>query len=51
MSSEFLFRRRRFPHVDPAPRYKVVRGALDFAGVPGRMTARSRYGYVCLLLC
>ncbi|KAK0188193.1 ribosomal protein S12 [Armillaria mellea] len=28
----------------PGVKYKVVRGALDFAGVPGRMTARSRYG-------
>jgi small subunit ribosomal protein S12 len=27
-------------------RYHLVRGALDFAGVPGRMTARSKYGYV-----
>lgn len=26
--------------------YKVVRGALDFNGVVGRRTARSRYGYV-----
>jgi small subunit ribosomal protein S12 len=24
--------------------YKVVRGAMDFGGVVGRMTARSRYG-------
>lgn len=24
--------------------YKIVRGALDFGGVVGRMSARSRYG-------
>jgi small subunit ribosomal protein S12 len=24
--------------------YKIVRGAMDFGGVVGRMTARSRYG-------
>lgn len=29
--------------------YKVVRGALDFNGVVGRVTARSRYGYVPFL--
>lgn len=29
--------------------YKVVRGALDFNGVVGRRTARSRYGCVLAL--
>lgn len=28
------------------PSYKLVRGALDFAGVVNRATSRSRYGYV-----
>lgn len=28
----------------PGVGYKVVRGAMDFGGVVGRMTARSRYG-------
>ncbi|KAK1231179.1 hypothetical protein PQX77_005705 [Marasmius sp. AFHP31] len=28
----------------PGVKYHLVRGALDFGGVPGRMTARSRYG-------
>ncbi|EKM79414.1 hypothetical protein AGABI1DRAFT_85263 [Agaricus bisporus var. burnettii JB137-S8] len=28
----------------PGVAYKVVRGALDFNGVVGRVTARSRYG-------
>ncbi|KAI0071701.1 ribosomal protein S12/S23, partial [Panus rudis PR-1116 ss-1] len=28
----------------PGVRYKLVRGTLDFGGVPNRMTARSRYG-------
>jgi small subunit ribosomal protein S12 len=28
----------------PGVKYKVVRGALDFGGVVGRSTARSRYG-------
>lgn len=28
----------------PGVRYKIVRGALDFGGVVGRMSARSRYG-------
>ncbi len=28
----------------PGVRYKVVRGALDTAGVEGRKTSRSRYG-------
>ena len=27
-----------------ACRYKVVRGTLDFSGVVGRVTARSKYG-------
>lgn len=26
--------------------YKVVRGTLDFSGVVGRVTARSKYGGV-----
>ncbi|KAG0145175.1 hypothetical protein CROQUDRAFT_658974 [Cronartium quercuum f. sp. fusiforme G11] len=25
-------------------RYKIIRGALDFAGVVGRRTSRSKYG-------
>ncbi|MGM0366934.1 MAG: 30S ribosomal protein S12, partial [Actinomycetota bacterium] len=28
----------------PGVRYKVVRGALDTAGVEGRKSSRSRYG-------
>ncbi|RPD62428.1 ribosomal protein S12 [Lentinus tigrinus ALCF2SS1-7] len=28
----------------PGVRYKVVRGTLDFSGVVGRLTARSKYG-------
>ncbi|KAI0657422.1 ribosomal protein S12 [Cubamyces menziesii] len=28
----------------PGVRYKVVRGTLDFSGVVGRVTARSKYG-------
>ncbi|KAG8908421.1 hypothetical protein FRB99_006626 [Tulasnella sp. 403] len=28
----------------PGVRYKLVRGAYDFAGVPGRRTSRSKYG-------
>ncbi|KII87003.1 hypothetical protein PLICRDRAFT_700253 [Plicaturopsis crispa FD-325 SS-3] len=28
----------------PGVRYKIVRGSMDFGGVPGRMTARSKYG-------
>ncbi|KAI6114028.1 hypothetical protein F5141DRAFT_1187696 [Pisolithus sp. B1] len=28
----------------PGVRYKIVRGALDFGGVVGRMSARSKYG-------
>ncbi|VDC02399.1 unnamed protein product [Peniophora sp. CBMAI 1063] len=28
----------------PGVRYKLVRGAADFGGVPGRAKARSRYG-------
>ncbi|KAL0960648.1 hypothetical protein HGRIS_005677 [Hohenbuehelia grisea] len=28
----------------PGVKYKIVRGAMDFGGVIGRMTARSRYG-------
>ncbi|KAF5389236.1 hypothetical protein D9757_003482 [Collybiopsis confluens] len=28
----------------PGVKYKVIRGALDFGGVVGRSTARSRYG-------
>ncbi len=28
----------------PGVRYTIVRGALDTAGVEGRLTARSRYG-------
>ncbi|KAI0670784.1 ribosomal protein S12 [Trametes maxima] len=28
----------------PGVRYKVVRGTLDFSGVAGRLTARSKYG-------
>ncbi|KAF6757470.1 ribosomal protein S12 [Ephemerocybe angulata] len=28
----------------PGVGYKLVRGALDFSGVPGRGTARSKYG-------
>ncbi|KIJ64448.1 hypothetical protein HYDPIDRAFT_175435 [Hydnomerulius pinastri MD-312] len=28
----------------PGVRYKIVRGAIDFGGVPGRMQARSKYG-------
>ena len=31
--------------------YKVVRGTLDFSGVVGRVTARSKYGGVCYLTC
>ncbi|EJF63419.1 ribosomal protein S12 [Dichomitus squalens LYAD-421 SS1] len=30
----------------PGVRYKVVRGTLDFSGVVGRVTARSKYGGV-----
>ncbi|KAG6336054.1 hypothetical protein ID866_3027 [Astraeus odoratus] len=30
----------------PGVRYKIVRGALDFGGVVGRMSARSKYGGV-----
>ncbi|KAI0029162.1 hypothetical protein K488DRAFT_80317 [Vararia minispora EC-137] len=28
----------------PGVRYKLVRGTMDFSGVPGRTRARSRYG-------
>ncbi|EEB93669.1 hypothetical protein MPER_07640 [Moniliophthora perniciosa FA553] len=28
----------------PGVKYHLVRGALDFGGVPGRQTARSKYG-------
>ncbi|KAF5369474.1 hypothetical protein D9758_002537 [Tetrapyrgos nigripes] len=28
----------------PGVKYHLVRGALDFGGVPGRMTGRSKYG-------
>lgn len=31
--------------------YKLVRGALDFAGVVGRATSRSKYGYVLQVSC
>jgi small subunit ribosomal protein S12 len=28
----------------PGVRYHIIRGALDTAGVDGRMTSRSKYG-------
>ncbi|WFD29834.1 hypothetical protein MSPP1_000847 [Malassezia sp. CBS 17886] len=31
----------------PGLRYTLVRGALDFGGVVGRMTSRSKYGGAC----
>lgn len=34
---------RLFP-IKCISRYKICRGALDFGGVVGRSTARSRYG-------
>ena len=34
----------RVANCEPGVRYKVIRGALDAAGVKGRKQARSRYG-------
>ena len=35
----------------PGVRYKVIRGALDAAGVKDRKQSRSRYGAVCVHRC
>lgn len=41
--SVVLVRGGRVPDL-PGVRYKLVRGALDFQGVVGRKTSRSKYG-------